>query len=55
MVHILPCTRSCTNAFQDAAYGPGMRVWNGAGTVQNPKRRCTVCATVVLENRQKGV
>lgn len=35
---IMRCT--CTNAFQDAQYGRGMRAHNGT----NRGARCTVCA-----------
>lgn len=40
---IMKCT--CESAFQDEAYGKGMRVWTpcGKGKDQGSKYRCTVC------------
>lgn len=41
--HIVRCSKTCTNSFQDATYGDGKRAHN---EMANGSLRCTVCLNV---------
>lgn len=46
MMKIMRC--KCQHEFQDATYGPGMRVFNVAGKDGKiAEYRCTVCGNVI--------